>query len=56
MSKEQKEEVHSLFPNVKGAENLDYVSCWFKKSADMMKENSAIKTALIATKSVSQGE
>lgn len=56
MNKEQKQGVHSLFPNVKGAENLDYVSCWFKKSADMMKENPAIKTAFIATKSISQGE
>lgn len=35
---------------------LDFVTCWFKKSADFMKLNPTIQTALVATNSISQGE
>lgn len=35
--------------------NLDYISCWFFKGADYLKDHN-IKTAFVSTNSVSQGE
>lgn len=56
MSKEQKDDVVSVFSaKWKNAGNLDYVSCWYKKAADLMK-NTCIRTALVSTNSISQGE
>ena len=56
MSKEQKDDVVSVFgAKWKNAGNLDYVSCWYKKAADLMK-GTYIRTALVSTNSVSQGE
>lgn len=56
MNKEQKEDLFSVFgANWKNAGNLDYVSCWYKKATDLMK-NTSIRTALVSTNSVSQGE
>ncbi len=39
----------------KNVGNLDYVSCWYKKAADFMQGN-AIRTALVSTNSIAQGE
>lgn len=56
MSKEQKEDLLAVFGSKwKNAGNLDYVSCWYKKAADLMK-GTQIRTALVSTNSVSQGE
>ena len=56
MSKEQKDDLLSVFgAKWKNAGNLDYVSCWYKKAADLMSETT-IRTALVSTNSVSQGE
>lgn len=56
MSKEQKDDLLSVFgAKWKNAGNLDYVSCWYKKAADLMGE-ATIRTALVSTNSVSQGE
>lgn len=56
MSKEQKDDLLSVFGSKwKNAGNLDYVSCWYKKAADLMK-GTHIRTALVSTNSVSQGE
>ena len=56
MSKEQKEDLISTFgKHWKSAGNLDYVSCWYKKSFELMKDTN-IRTALVSTNSVSQGE
>ena len=56
MSKEQKEDLFGVFgAKWKNAGNLDYVSCWYKKAADLMK-GAHIRTALVSTNSVSQGE
>ena len=55
MTEEQKEDVIKIFLNTKNAGNLDYVCCWFKKSANVMKD-SKIRAALVSTNSVSQGE
>lgn len=56
MSKEQKDDLLSIFgKDWKNVGNLDYVTCWHKKSVDMMKGTS-IRTALVSTNSISQGE
>lgn len=56
MSKEQKDDLISVFGTKwKNAGNLDYVSCWYKKAADLMKDTT-IRSALVSTNSVSQGE
>ena len=55
MSAEQKADLNEIFVGVKNAGNLDYVSCWYKKSVEMMQNNS-IRTALVSTNSISQGE
>lgn len=56
MSKEQKEDLLLVFGSKwKNAGNLDYVSCWYKKSADFM-VGTKICSALVSTNSVCQGE
>jgi len=55
MGQEQKDDVFSIFDGVKNNGNLDYVSCWYKKAADLMK-GTAIRTALVSTNSITQGE
>lgn len=56
MSQEQKYDLLHVFGDKwKNAGNLDYVACWYKKAADLMK-GTAIRTALVSTNSVSQGE
>lgn len=56
MDKSQKDDLLSVFGSKwKNAGNLDYVSCWYKKSVDMML-GTEIRTALVSTNSVSQGE
>lgn len=45
----------SIFDGVKNNGNLDYVSCWYKKAADLM-QDTAIRTALVSTNSITQGE
>lgn len=51
----QKDDVLSIFDGVKNNGNLDYVSCWYKKAADMM-TSTEIRTALVSTNSITQGE
>ena len=56
MSPTQKDDVISVFGSKwKNVGNLDYVCCWYKKAAEMMSETS-IRSALVSTNSVSQGE
>lgn len=56
MSEEQKLDVNETFgPKWKNAGDLDYVSCWYKKSSDLM-QGTQIRTALVSTNSISQGE
>ena len=56
MSKEQKDDLLDVFgAKWKNSGNLDYVSCWYKKATDLMK-GTHIRTALVSTNSVSQGE
>ncbi len=51
----QKEDLNAIFPGWKNAGNLDYVSCWFKKAADLM-EGTTIRSALVSTNSLTKGE
>lgn len=56
MNKEQKDDLLSVFgAKWKNSGNLDYVACWYKKATEMMRGTS-IRTALVSTNSISQGE
>ena len=56
MSPGQKEDVISVFgKDWKNVGNLDYVCCWYKMAADMMR-GTDIRAALVSTNSVTQGE
>ena len=53
MNADQKADVNLIFDGWKNAGNLDYVCCWYKKTADLM-QGTAIRSALVSTNSVSQ--
>lgn len=58
---EQKREVCALYVDENGKKyhnsgKLDYVAGWYMKAAKMMKQNPSIKTVLVSTNSVTQGE
>lgn len=55
MNSAQKADLNSVFPGWKNAGNLDYVCCWYKKASDMM-TGTSIRSALVSTNSVAQGE
>ncbi len=55
-SSAQKSEVMTTFAGVKGVGVLDYVACWYRKAADYMATNPAIRTAFVSTNSITQGE
>lgn len=56
MSARQKDDLIGVFgAGWKNIGNLDYVCGWYKKAADLMK-NTDIRSALVSTNSVSQGE
>ena len=55
MSDEQKNDINNIFAGWKKIGNLDYVSCWYKLACDFMKETT-IRTALVSTNSITQGE
>jgi hypothetical protein len=56
MSAEQKEDMLDIFGKKwKNLGNMDYVCCWYKKAADMMK-NKSIQAALVSTNSITQGQ
>lgn len=52
MSKSQREDLRPFFPNNK---TMDYVCCWYKKAAEIIK-NTKIKCAFVSTNSICQGE
>lgn len=54
-TKEQKEDITSVFKGYKNIKELDYVTCWYKKAADYIK-NSTIKVSFVSTNSICQGE
>jgi len=55
MTPRQKHDIHHVFGKIKNVGNLDYVTAWFKKAADMM-SGTKIRTAFVSTNSITQGE
>ncbi len=55
-TEEQKADMASVLKDVPGAGVLDFVSPWYRKAADYMKKNPAMKTAFVSTNSITQGE
>ena len=56
MTDEQKQEVVAIYGNIPLSNSIDYVGGWYHKCCAMMKENIRIKTALVSTNSITQGE
>ena len=55
MSEEQKKDTVLAFNGLKGCNSLDYVTCWYKKAAEYIKDT-AIEAAFVSTNSICQGE
>ncbi|MDR1740271.1 MAG: N-6 DNA methylase [Synergistaceae bacterium] len=55
MSAKQKADMLAVWGDVKSVGNLDYVTGWYRKAAEMM-SGTRIRTAFVSTNSVSQGE
>ena len=55
MTTAQKHDMQIAFGRLKNMGNLDYVTAWYKKAADMM-SGTAIRTAFVSTNSITQGE
>ena len=56
MSKEQKDDLIKVFGTKwKNIGNMDYVSGWYKKAVDYMRDTN-MRTALVSTNSITQGE
>jgi hypothetical protein len=55
-NKQQKAELIAVFEGMKAASDLDYVAAWYLKATRYMADNPAIRTALVATNSITQGE
>ncbi|MDS4070803.1 MAG: class I SAM-dependent DNA methyltransferase, partial [Candidatus Competibacter sp.] len=55
-SEAQKTEIAVIFQGVKGFGVLDYVACWYRKAADVLADNPAIRAAFVSTNSITQGE
>ena len=55
MKPEQKADISAVFAGWKNIGNLDYVACWYKKTAEFMRDTK-IRSALVSTNSVTQGE
>ena len=53
-TKEQKEDMAIVMSDVKNYGNLDYVTCWHKKTANFIKGTSC-EAALVSTNSICQG-
>jgi hypothetical protein len=53
-SKEQKEDLSAIMKGF--GSNIDYVTGWYLKSAQLMRQNPRIRAALVSTNSITQGE
>ncbi|MBO7555720.1 MAG: class I SAM-dependent DNA methyltransferase, partial [Neisseriaceae bacterium] len=54
MNEEQRQDMQNIWGEKRG--QIDYVACWYKKSAEYMQTNRHIRTALVSTNSITQGE
>jgi type I restriction-modification system DNA methylase subunit len=50
-----KKDIETVFENIKGAKNLDYIACWFYKGSEYI-ANSNATLAFVSTNSICQGE
>lgn len=50
----QKREVEEIFGNIKDVQDLDYVTCWFKKAAQFI-QGTKTEACFVATNSICQG-
>ncbi len=50
----QKLQVEKLFGAIKDVQDLDYVTCWFKKAAEYI-QNTSVEVGFVATNSICQG-
>lgn len=55
-TKSQKEEINSVFYDLKNASDLDYVCGWYKLACDYLLINKAAKVSFVSTNSITQGE
>ena len=55
MSPEQKADVVAVFGDTANVGNLDFVTAWYKKAADLI-QGSSTRCAFVSTNSISQGE
>ena len=55
LNENQRSDVNIVFSGWKNSGNLDYVSCWYKKSLDYI-HNTKIKVSLVSTSSIVEGE
>ncbi len=50
----QKKDVERLFGNIKDVQDLDYVCCWYKKAAQLMRDTHT-RAGFVSTNSICQG-
>ncbi len=55
-TKTQQAQMHKIWGRKGQVNRLDYVTCWFKLAVEYSETNRRIKTAFVATNSISQGE
>ena len=56
MTAEQKKEAVAIYGDIPLSNSIDYVGGWYHKSSVMMRDNPIIRTALVSTNSITQGE
>jgi hypothetical protein len=55
MNQKQKKELEKVFNYLKGCNSLDYVTCWYIKASQYIKDTK-IEVAFVSTNSICQGE
>ena len=55
LSTEQQDDVDQVWGDLRGAGNLDYVTCWYKRAAEHVGQ-SMTRVAFVSTNSLSQGQ
>ena len=55
LSAEQQDDVDQVWGDLRGAGNLDYVTCWYKRAAEYVGQ-SMTRIAFVSTNSLSQGQ
>jgi len=53
---EQKADMENVFAGMKSTSSLDYVTAWYRKAVDYLKDEPKISAAFVSTNSITQGE